>query len=138
MLLLLLLLRFTMPVVCPECEAENDEDAFEGFCESCGAEFEAGAGASNDGGGDAGGDPYDHIVVGRITGVEAIPKKQNLVKLAVDIGGEEAVQIVTNAKHMEEGRLVVVACVGAKVGGEKITKAVVRADARWPWRTEPQ
>ncbi len=86
------------------------------LCLQCGDEFTPstagdGAPASSSG-------PYDHFAVGLVLQVEAIPKK-DLKKVLVDITGDsdesKAIQIVTNAKHIEAGWKVVVALEGAVI-----------------------
>ena len=110
-----------MSVTCPHCENEHDEETFEGFCEACGEEFEAES--SDD---EEEEDPYKHIVVGVIVSSEPIPKKSKLSKLLIDVGGEDEIQVVSNAKYMDEGALVVVAKIGAKVDDIVIKKTAVR------------
>ena len=66
------------------------------------------------------GGKYDHFVVGEVKSVEDVPKKAKLkvceVQVLQDEDADDAmVTIVTNAKYVEEGALVVVALPGAVV-----------------------
>ena len=111
-------------MTCPECEYENDRQTLadnENCCEACGEEVEVDGDSSNDDDEDL----LHNIVVGIIVTAEPIPKKTKLTKLSVDIGDSE-IQVVTNAKHMDEGRRVVVATVGAVVGDVTVKKSNVR------------
>merc|ERR1719341_2778496 len=67
------------------------------------------------------------IVVGLIKEAEPVPKKDKLTKLKVQVGEGKEVTIVTNAKHCDPEKVVVVALVGAKVPtmDQPVEKAVV-------------
>ena len=64
---------------------------------------------------------YEGYAVGNIAEVESIPKTNKLSAIKVDVGEEELLTIVTNAK-VKQGMRIVVAKVGAKVeqDGEEI------------------
>jgi len=66
-------------------------------------------------------------VVGVIREAGPVPKKEKLTKLVVEVGGGVQLPIVTNAKHCEVGKVVVVARVGATLPGmeEPVGKATV-------------
>merc|ERR1711998_626846 len=74
--------------------------------------------------------PYANYAVGAVCDVEAVPKKDKLMILTVDVGDPEPVSVVTNAfKGSAEdalkfigSRKVVVAKIGAKVeiDGEEV------------------
>mmetsp|Transcript_12214 Transcript_12214/g.23785 ORF Transcript_12214/g.23785 Transcript_12214/m.23785 type:complete len:180 (+) Transcript_12214:136-675(+) len=98
--------------MCESCgeerEVEKVEDAESEntvFCLECGEEFEMV---------DPEAAKYKNYVIGKILAVEAVAKK-DLKKCQIDIGAGEPVQVVTNAKHVNEGALVIVATVGAVV-----------------------
>lgn len=101
---------------CPrqDCEAEDvefllvDEDIF--MCPECGEEFSQ-SDLSLD-------DTLENYVVGVVTESESIDgkKSKGLTELIVDVGTEQSLTIVTNAKYVSEGKRVVVALVGAKIG----------------------
>ncbi len=83
------------------------------FCLACGEEF-----VKSEGKGGAG-DIYSNFQVAKVLKVEPIAKQKDLKKILVDITGDgdesTAVQIVTNAKYIEENWLVVVALENAIV-----------------------
>ena len=106
-----------MKSFCEECQAETDvekvEDGDENlvFCLDCGTEFSVK---------DPVAEKYKHFTVGLVTTVDAVPKKEKLKIVKVNVGptdsGEDRIlQVVTNAKHVETGSRVVVACPGAIV-----------------------
>eukprot|EP00757_Euglenozoa_sp_SAG-D1_P018403 gene18403-5894_t len=113
---------------CPECECEDITvaDGEPNMCNECGHEYEDAEEEKSPG-------KYDNIVVGRILECE---ENKKLFKLAVDVGGDEVVQIVSNAKHLDVGRLVVVAKVGAVLGDQDDDDAVVKAKAVGGIRSE--
>ena len=80
------------------------------FCLACGEEF-----VKSNGGADI----YNNFQVAKVLKVEPIAKQKDLKKILVDITGDEdvntAIQIVTNAKYIEENWLVVVALENAIV-----------------------
>jgi tRNA-binding EMAP/Myf-like protein len=107
----------------------DDEALEEGFCMSCGHELTEEDRAAAEGNGAP--DPFAHYVVGRVESVEGI-KGKKLKAVAVVVaavaedgaedskgGAEDAeaatVSVVTNAKYIDEGWLVVVALPGAVV-----------------------
>lgn len=59
----------------------------------------------------------EKIVTGRILSIAPHPDAEKLVICQVDIGAEEAIQIVTGAKNMKEGDVVPVVLDGGKVAG---------------------
>lgn len=70
----------------------------------------------------------DGIVVGRILSKRVHENADALFVCSVDMGGEEPVQIVTNAKNVQEGDLVPVATPGTTVheGSESMTIKVAK------------
>ena len=58
---------------------------------------------------------YRHYKVGKILEVEEMKPPLKKVRVQVTDNEDEALQIVTNAKHVAEGDLVVVACEDAMV-----------------------
>ena len=88
------------------------------FCNDCGEEYEAPAEAER------------LIVCARIESAEVVAgKKPPLTKLKVDVGAgaedEVTLTVVSNAKHLEVGRIIVVAKEGATVGDVVVKKATV-------------
>lgn len=67
-----------------------------------------------------------NTVVGRILSKSKHENADALFVCSVDIGREEPVQIVTNAKNVKEGDLVPVALDGATLPEEKIKKGKIR------------
>ncbi len=57
---------------------------------------------------------WDHIVVGRITAIEPVPRTERLLLTRVDVGNR-SVQIVTGATNVATGNVVPVALPGAKL-----------------------
>ena len=101
------------------------------MCPECGMEISAEELAK--GGED---DKFKGYTVGIIVAAEAMGgsggkkgKGGKLTKLSVDIGDDKEVTVVTNAKHCEEGRRIVVACVGATVGDPDDGGFVVKKQA---------
>lgn len=89
-----------------EVEAvDEDGDASEVFCLTCGEEFTIK---------EAGADKFKGFAIGLVTAVEPVPKRE-LKKAQVDVGSATPVVVVTNAKHCNVGDRVVVATVGAVV-----------------------
>lgn len=106
-----------MEAFCKACESvqpvELVDDAAVAntvYCSTCGEEFVMQVKGA--------GDIYDNYKIGKVLNVEEIPK-QKLKKVLIDVVGngdlETAVQIVTNAKHIEVNELVVVALENAIV-----------------------
>lgn len=96
---------------CPECGSEDIEvDDDPPYCRECGAEVVEGTAAAPEALG-----KYHNIVVGLVTEAVEVPKK-SLTKLTVDIGADETITIVSNAKHLEAGIRVVCAKIGAVIG----------------------
>lgn len=92
-----------------ECVADT-EAANLVYCLACGEEFLKE---------EAKGDKYDHFHIARVLKVEPISKQKDLKKILADIRGDGdeslAIQIVTNAKYIDESWLVVVALENAVV-----------------------
>lgn len=82
------------------------------MCLTCGAEFVDVGLDSNDIGQH---EKYKNFVVARVISVESIAKQKDLKKVMVDIGNNVDLQIVTNAKYLEVGWIVVVALENAIV-----------------------
>ncbi|KAG5504378.1 hypothetical protein JKF63_04829 [Porcisia hertigi] len=106
--------------VCPECEYENEGG--DAVCAACDAnrptEVEATAAADDD-------DAYAHIHVGVILECEDAPNTK-LKRLKVNVGQEAPIPVVTAATNVKQGDHVVVACVGAEVKGEIVSKTTVK------------
>jgi len=104
-------------VTCKDQECQSTDFDLDGnFCNECGEELEEEA------------EEKKLIVVGVIREAEPVPKKDKLTKLKVEVGNNgKEVTIVTNAKHCEPEKVVVVALVGAKVPTmeDPVEKAVV-------------
>ncbi|KAG8462098.1 hypothetical protein KFE25_011548 [Diacronema lutheri] len=64
-------------------------------------------------------------VVGLVRECEPVAGKDKLKRLSVDVGGAAPVQLVTNAPNVEAGKRIVVALVGAEVGGVAVRRATV-------------
>ncbi|CAE7399977.1 pheT [Symbiodinium natans] len=100
------------PWICPNCEQENPAE--EATCVACEAPRPAVV------------DPkFEGYVVGLVQTCEPVPGKDKLKKLEVDVGDSAPLRIVTNASNVKDGLRVVVAKVGAIVGGEPLAKATV-------------
>ena len=106
-----------METHCGTCDSvQSCEPTEEGsstyICLTCGDDVEISASAG------AGG-KYDGYKIGKVLSVELIPKQKDLKKVVVDVVGDgdvgNALTIVTNAKYVEEGWLLVVATQGAIV-----------------------
>ena len=121
---------------CPECDYENDgADQTCSACDAARPEASSAAEPSDD--------PYANLVVGKVLECEDAAGGK-LKKLSVDVGAAEPLQVVTNATNVKEGVRVVVACVGAVVGGITIKRTQVQGIpsngccvTRWPladWR----
>jgi tRNA-binding EMAP/Myf-like protein len=106
-----------MSWVCPDCECENE--AADQVCCACeAARPEEKSSEPSD-------DPYANLVVGKVLACEDAANGK-LKKLSVDIGAAEPLEVVTNATNVKEGVRVVVACVGAVVGGVTIKRTQVQ------------
>ncbi|KAG1668985.1 hypothetical protein FOA52_000578 [Chlamydomonas sp. UWO 241] len=97
------------PWTCAECEQENE--AGDAVCCACEEPRPVAAQPSSS-------DPYSGFVVGLIVSAEKVAGKDKLSVVKVDVGGDEPLQVVTNAPNAVEGARVVVAMVGSKVKGE--------------------
>ena len=106
-----------MEAFCKSCDSNQEVELVEGssvantvFCSACGEEFVLE---------NSKGDIYNQFKVGKVLKVEAIPKQKDLKKILVDVIGngdeDSSVQIVTNAKYIEQNWLVVVALENAVV-----------------------
>ncbi|OHW63149.1 phenylalanine--tRNA ligase beta subunit [Andreesenia angusta] len=74
----------------------------------------------------------EKVVVGKILEIEKHPDADKLVVTKIDVGEDEAVQIVTGASNVSEGDYVPVALVGAKLpDGLKIKKGKLRGIASY-------
>ena len=71
-------------------------------------------------------DADELICCGLILECEAVPNKDKLKRLTVDVGSGTPLTIVTNASNVDVGKKLVVARVGATLkDGTEVTKAVV-------------
>ncbi len=61
------------------------------------------------------GDQWNHIVVGKIIGLERVPRANKLQLCVIDVGGRET-RIITGATNVAVGQLVPAALPGARVG----------------------
>jgi tRNA-binding EMAP/Myf-like protein len=109
-----------MEAFCRSCDSVQEVESVEEgsklvFCIACGEEFDP----SCSGSAVSGSSIFSNYSVGRVLVVEGIPKQKDLKKVLVDVVGdsniETAVQIVTNAKYVESGWVVVVALENAIV-----------------------
>ena len=98
---------------CSACENENDSAAE--TCEACDEPRPAAPAAAGD-------SPFK---VGRVLTCEAVPGKDKLRLLSVDVGAAAPLPIVTNAPNVEVGSHVVVATVGAVVEDTTVKAARV-------------
>ncbi|CAK0889187.1 unnamed protein product [Prorocentrum cordatum] len=85
--------------VCSGCEQENGPE--EAVCVACEEPRPVVADAK-----------FENFVVGVVRSCEAVPKKDKLRQLEVDVGEDSPLKIVTNAGNVKEGSRVVVAKVG--------------------------
>jgi len=70
---------------------------------------------------------WTDVVVGRVLEVNRHPNADTLWLTKVDVGGDDAVQIVCGAQNLEVGQLVPAALVGAVLpGGRKIERSKIR------------
>nr|AKK31233.1 hypothetical protein [Leishmania braziliensis] len=106
--------------VCPECDYENE--ARDAICAACEADCPTGgqtaAAADED-------DAYAHIHVGVIVECEDVPNTK-LKRLKVNVGQGNLIPVVTAATNVKQDDHVVVACVGAEVKGETVTRTTVK------------
>ncbi|CAJ1025061.1 Putative tRNA binding domain containing protein, putative [Leishmania lindenbergi] len=106
--------------VCPECDYENE--ARDAICAACEADRPTGgqtaAAADED-------DAYAHIHVGVIVECEDAPNTK-LKRLKVNVGQGNLIPVVTAATNVKQDDHVVVACVGAEVKGETVTRTTVK------------
>ena len=72
------------------------------------------------------GSRFDKVVAGRIEKIEKHPDADKLQICRIDVGGEGLLQIVTAAPNVEEGMMVPVALVGARVVGGDIKDSKLR------------
>lgn len=100
---------------CAACDNSNDSSL--SVCEAC-DEPRPPAAESGEG-------AYTGIKVGRVLSCDPVPGKDKLRLLSVDIGASAPLPIVTNAPNVEAGCHVVVATVGASVGGTTVRSARV-------------
>ena len=105
-----------MPWVCPACECEVEDDAA-AACDAC---DEPRAAAS----------PPPLIVVSLIVAIEAVPGKDKLRVVRLDVGsGGDPVAVVTSAPNVAVGLRCVVALPGALVAGDGGEELLVKAQA---------
>lgn len=88
--------------VCDECGQDNESS--DAACCAC----EEPRPSTED-------DPYKGYMVGLVLSAAPVPNKDKLKIVEVDVGGAEALKIVTNAPNVKDGVRVVVATVGSKV-----------------------
>ena len=70
---------------------------------------------------------FENVVVGRVLSCEAHENSDHLHVCMVDVGGEDALQIVCGAPNVQAGQLVPVALEGAKLpGGHVIRRGKLR------------
>jgi tRNA-binding EMAP/Myf-like protein len=105
-----------MEWTCASCAYEND--AGTAACDSCGEAAPAAAPAP----------PADAplVVCGLVTALAAVPGKDKLRAVTVDVGAAAAVELVTSAPNVAVGARVVVALPGAMVpvdGEDVVVKA---------------
>eukprot|EP00434_Breviolum_minutum_P023972 symbB.v1.2.021157.t1/scaffold1815.1/size100239/2 len=101
------------PWFCVECEQENPPE--EPLCIACGEVARPSVADTK----------FENFVVALVQSCEAVPGKDKLKKLEVDVGNGEILKIVTNASNVKDGSRVVVAKVGALVDGVALKKSVV-------------
>jgi tRNA-binding EMAP/Myf-like protein len=108
-----------MESFCATCDSvqgveRHEENLDIVYCLSCGDEFPFLTEVTK-----AERSPYEHFRIARVLSVEPILKQKELKKVMVDIHGtgdiDAAVQIVTNAKYVDVGWIVVVALENAVV-----------------------
>lgn len=113
---------------CPGCKNDSvefcDVDDDSKMCTECGYEV------SNDELEKI--EKFKNIMVGVITECNSLESgkkkgkgKKALSKLGIDVGNGEVITVVTNAKHVEEGKRVVVARIGATIGDIEVSKTSV-------------
>lgn len=102
-----------------EVERCEDESSNQVYCLACGDEFEYVEKGASSGGAIASDDKYANYKVGLIMRVEPVAKSKDLKLCHIDLIGDgnddTLVPVVTNAKYVEAGWKVVVACIGAIV-----------------------
>ena len=94
---------------CRDCQYEDNEEG-DAECAACGEKRPAAAPVAG-GEGDAAG----FFVCGLVLTAEAVPGKDRLLKLSVNVGKAAPLTVVTNAPNVHEGSAVVIATVGATV-----------------------
>ena len=73
------------------------------------------------------GSDIENVVVGRVVSMKRHENSDHMFVCMVDVGAEEAIQIVTGAQNVTEGALVPVALDGAKLpGGVEIHSGQLR------------
>lgn len=69
----------------------------------------------------------DKVITGRIEQIVPHPDSDHMVITTMNVGQEEPIQIVTGARNVQEGQIVPVAMIGAKLpNGQKISKGKLR------------
>ena len=109
-----------MAWVCAECENENDGSRAE--CEACDAPRPAAAAAAAAAAGGGGGGRLPGYLVGEVVECEAVPLKDRLRRLLVNVGGAAPLTVVTNASNVAVGLRVVVATAGAALPDGAVVK----------------
>ena len=108
-----------MEAFCKTCDSVQevekvDESGDTVFCVACGEEFTPEQNNNADSS-----SPYANYRIGKVLSVEPIAKQKDLKKVMVDVTGDSdestAVQIVTNAKYIDAGWMVIVALENAIV-----------------------
>ena len=97
-----------MAAACSACGSSDlDLEESPPFCNECGEEVEEHTAEVQE----------RLVVVGLVIGSAAVPNKDKLTRLKVDVGGGKEVTVVTNARYCEVGKRLVVALPGASLAG---------------------
>jgi len=76
------------------------------------------------------GEGLEKVITGKIEEIKKHPDSDHLLVCQMDVGEKDLLQIVTGAPNVEEGQVVPVALVGAKLpNGQKISKGKLRGVA---------
>ena len=107
-----------MAAACSACGSSDlDLEESPPFCNECGEEVAEATIEAKD----------RLVLVGQVTEAAAVPNKDKLTRLKVDVGGGKEVTVVTNARYCEVGKRLVVALPGACLAGleEPVARATV-------------